>query len=122
MAVAPERPVGQSFGRGDARIAVCVDGALTRGYAAVVALRGEHDISTSEAVRVALAPLCGRVLVDLSACDFIDSTIISVLLKKTGELSREGDELELLVTADSIVSRALAIIGVQGLVAVRDAL
>jgi hypothetical protein len=47
------------------------------GYAATVVLCAEHDLATCEVVRVALAPLHGRVLVDLMRCSFINSTVIA---------------------------------------------
>jgi anti-anti-sigma factor len=123
MAVAPELRTPHSGPplRGAACIEVDVESARRDGYSAVVALIGEHDLATSEAVRVALAPLRGSVLVDLTECFFIDSTIISTLLKKAGDLNREGHRLELRVTPDSIVTRALAIVGIERLIAVRDA-
>ena len=53
------------------------------GYAATVLLRNEHDLASSEGIASVLAPILGNVLVDLSECEFMDSTVISVLLKKS---------------------------------------
>ena len=66
-------------------------------YAAVIDLCGEHDLATVEAVTDALSPFYGDVLVDLSSCDFMDSTVIGVLIRKAQELEREGHRLELVV-------------------------
>lgn len=56
----------------------------------VVVLRGEHDLSTSEGLRVALASVRGRALVDLTACTFIDATILGVLLADARRRDRIG--------------------------------
>jgi anti-anti-sigma factor len=120
MAVVPEPPDVDALRRGMAGVDV-QRGQV--GHDSVrVALVGEHDLATSEAVRVALAPLCGNVLVDLGQCFFVDSTIIAILLRKAAELGREGHELELRVTAGSIVARTLAITGVERFVSVREAI
>jgi anti-anti-sigma regulatory factor len=66
-------------------------------------------------VRVALAPLYGRVLVDLTRCSFIDSTVIATLIEKARALACDGHSLELRVSADpsSPVARTLAIVGMS---------
>jgi anti-anti-sigma factor len=95
----------------------------TGGYAAVVALRGEHDIATSEAVRVALDPLRGAVLLDLRDCEFIDSTIIETLLARAQQLAAEGHRVDLLLPPPrSVVARALELINIRDVVEVRESL
>jgi anti-anti-sigma factor len=84
------------------------------GYAAIVMLCGEHDITTGGALRVALAPLYGNVLVDLSECDFIDSSVIGALLEKSEDLRHEGRRIELVVPAESSrVRRSIEVIGLE---------
>jgi anti-anti-sigma factor len=101
------------------RIDVTLD---TGGYVAVVALRGEHDIATGEAVRGALAPLHGRVLVDLGDCEFIDSTIIEILLACGQRLAADRHRLELVLPPPrSVVARALELIRIRDVVDVRPA-
>ncbi len=96
------------------RIDVTLD---TGGYVAVVALRGEHDIATSKAVRSALEPLHGRVLVDLGDCEFIDSTIIEILLACGQRLAAERHRLELVLPQPrSLVARALELIRIRDVV------
>ena len=54
------------------------------GDAHVVSLRGEHDVSTVDLIRDSLAEAraaSGRIVVDLSAANFIDSTIAGVLVE-----------------------------------------
>jgi anti-anti-sigma factor len=65
-------------------------------HVAVVALIGEHDLAGCETVRTALARAAIRaphVLVDLTACDFIDSTVISMLLHTETVVTRDGGRL-----------------------------
>jgi anti-anti-sigma regulatory factor len=66
-------------------------------------------------VRVALAPLYGRVLVDLTRCSFIDSTAIATLIEKARALARDVTLSSLRVSADpfSHVARTLAIVGMS---------
>lgn len=60
------------------------------GFAAIVWLAGEHDLSTSDAIRDALSPIFGNVLLDLSECTFIDSSVISVIVGDVRARAREG--------------------------------
>jgi anti-anti-sigma factor len=100
----------------------CVDVSLdTGGYVAIVALRGEHDVATSDAVRAALDSLHGTVLVDLGDCEFIDSTIIETLLARAQQLAAEGHRLELMLPPPrSVVARALELMNIRAAVRVRD--
>lgn len=89
------------------------------GYAAIVSLCGEHDLATSAAIRIALLPIYGNVLVDLSACEFIDSTVIGSLLEKAEDLRREGHRLELVVPSENTrVRRIIDVIGLHTILAV----
>jgi anti-anti-sigma factor len=56
---------------------------------AIVSLVGEHDLADYEPLQQTLALATSRrrhVIVDLSACEFIDSTVISLLLHAQGEV------------------------------------
>jgi anti-anti-sigma factor len=87
----------------------------------VVELHGEHDLATREAVRVALAsPRCD-VLVDLSECTFIGSTVIGIIVKAAHTLARSGHRLELVLpAADSHVAKTLALARIHGLLPAYD--
>ena len=92
-------------------------------FAAIVTLRGEHDVATSADVRGALGPIYGNVLVDLSDCRFIDSTVIGALLVKHQELEREGHRLELIASpTNPMIARTLSIVGLDALVVVHDSM
>lgn len=68
---------------------------------AVVTLRGEHDLSTEAALTQALdeAAAHSNVLVDLSDCDFVDSTVIAALLRVARAVSERGEQLALCIPA-----------------------
>jgi anti-anti-sigma factor len=69
---------------------------------AVVTLRGEHDLSTTLQLSAALEAACARprVLVDLSQCAFIDSTVLALLLSAHSELVERDGRLELFLPSD----------------------
>ena len=84
-------------------------------------LRGEHDLSTAPEVRATLGSISGSVLVDLSDCAFIDSTVIGALIAVSQELEREGHVLELYVPPENrAVSRTLEVTRMGDLVVVHS--
>jgi anti-anti-sigma factor len=89
------------------------------GFAAIVHLVGEHDLATSTSFRDALQQINGNVLVDLSECSFLDSSVIGVLVRDHQARTREGQRLELLLPPQSTVARTLHISGVADLIPVR---
>jgi anti-anti-sigma factor len=68
---------------------------------AVVQLRGEHDLATEQALMQALdeAAAHSNVLVDMSECDFIDSTVIAALLRVARTVSERGERFALYIPA-----------------------
>jgi anti-anti-sigma factor len=68
---------------------------------AIVTVRGEHDLGTKSALEDALARAGRRrdVLVDLSHCDFMDSTVLAVLLSAHRSQAERGGRLELVIPA-----------------------
>jgi anti-anti-sigma factor len=76
----------------------------------IVVLRGEHDLNQRADVQEALTRACihEAVLVDLSQCTFIDSTIIGALIFAYQAQDKRGWCLGLIAPpATSIVSRCL---------------
>jgi anti-anti-sigma factor len=91
-------------------------------FAAVVRLCGEHDLATSAGVREALAPIQGSVLVDLSACAFLDSSVPTVLVLDACERAHAGQRIELLVpAANASVRRTLQVSGLTDVLVVYEA-
>src|SRR4051794_40608205 len=63
---------------------------------AVISLTGDHDLGGYEPLRTAFARAAIRgadVIVDLAHCDFIDSTVISMLLHTETIVTRAGGRL-----------------------------
>jgi anti-anti-sigma factor len=89
-------------------------------YAAVVKLSGEHDMATRDELNAALAPLYGDVLLDLSDCEFVDSSVIGLVLRKSQQLTRDGHRIELVVEPGSTVERALTIVDIRQFVTIHD--
>jgi anti-anti-sigma factor len=81
-------------------------------------MRGEHDLDSQPAVMLALAVArdYGNVLVDLSGCTFIDSSIINALLLASNRVRRRAGVLELVVGADAhVVRRVLEVTRVEAM-------
>ena len=88
--------------------------------AVVVALRGEHDLASSDELAAALEragaaePL---VVVDLSECAFIDSTVIAVIVTACARVQAEGRRLALVIPqTGGIVARTAELSGLRALV------
>jgi anti-sigma B factor antagonist len=66
---------------------------------AVVTLRGEHDLSTQPVLTRALklAAAHSSVVVDLSECSFIDSTVITELINTSQMLRASGERFMLVI-------------------------
>jgi anti-anti-sigma factor len=82
----------------------------------VVRLYGDHDLSSSEALSLALMETPGytHVVVDLSRCTFIDSTLIRVLLAASRRAQGHNGSVELVVPAEAnAVRRTLELANVQ---------
>jgi anti-anti-sigma factor len=93
----------------DDEMASRVDLREISGHTTVVTLVGDHDVFTKERLVEELerARLAATVIVDLTPCSFVDSTIIEALLS-----ARHRMRVELVMPSrDSIVDRALRITG-----------
>jgi anti-anti-sigma factor len=121
--VSDSNPTSQANGEGPwPLIEIRLFQSSEPGYSAVVKLCGEHDIATSVDLQQALAPICGNVLVDLSDCEFIDSTVITALIVDFQLRGRKGHRLELLVPPENrTISRTLAVSGADDLLRVHSA-
>ena len=76
----------------------------------IVALLGEHDISTEPRLSRALNEAAKRsdVLVDLSECRFIDSSVIRVLASAARAAAARGERLELAIPATQAPIRRIS--------------
>lgn len=93
------------------------------GYEALVSLGGEHDLASSDELRATFEPILGNVLVDLTRCEFMDSTVIGVLLAKQKDMQREGRRLDLVVPRENAaVARVIDVVGMRELLTVHERL
>jgi anti-anti-sigma factor len=82
--------------------------------AAIVRLHGGHDIATSRSLRQTLASVSGDVLLDLSDCEFIDSSVIYVIFSDAHARASDDHRLELLVPPENrAITRTLEIAGAR---------
>ena len=87
----------------------------------LIQLAGEHDYGSKGRVERVLGGLNGHVLVDLTDCDLIDTSIINVLLTKHRELQRAGFKLELIIPSTQVhLSRTFDLLGIRNLVTIRE--
>jgi anti-anti-sigma factor len=92
-------------------------------FHALVRLHGEHDLATSPLIENALASVEGHILMDLSGCTFIDSSVIGTIVRRVEELEPAGFRLELLVPPENeSVSRTLDLSGMRSTIPTRESL
>jgi anti-anti-sigma factor len=92
-------------------------------HVAIVTLRGEHDLTTRAAINDALtrAGDGSHVLVDLSECSFIDSTVIGVLVLAFQAYGEQGRRLELAIPPSaSAVQRVAKVTGLTTFFAIHE--
>jgi anti-anti-sigma factor len=95
-----------------------VEVAFHRLGVAIVTLRGEHDGSRRQALDAALAGAQPQlnVLVDLSECTAVDSSVIAALVATAGELQERGGALALIIPPKAVsVQRVAKLAGLADL-------
>jgi anti-sigma B factor antagonist len=77
---------------------------------AVLKLRGEHDLSSKPRLSEALAAASARpnVLVDLSECTFMDSSVIATFVVAHEKLGTRGGRLELIIPPQATTIQRVA--------------
>jgi anti-anti-sigma factor len=91
----------------------------------VISVRGELDLGTAprleENLTAARAGEGISVLIDLSDCEFIDSSGVSLIVRCWRDLeTKEGDEQLVLCCPKNQVKRLLKITGVEGSISIHD--
>jgi len=82
---------------------------------AVVVFTGEHDLSVRAEVEDIMESVIGEsrlVVVDLSEAEFVDSTIISLLVQAKRDASEQGCRFRLQLGTAAIVRRIFEVTGV----------
>jgi anti-sigma B factor antagonist len=84
-------------------------------HAALVVLGGEHDLYSADELQHTCDQslvACDHLIVDLSAAEFIDSTIIGVLLKTREKAAGLDRRFSVVLGTAPIVERILEVTGV----------
>jgi len=84
-------------------------------HAALLVLGGEHDLYSADQLRQTIDMSlsgCDHLIVDLSAAEFIDSTIIGVLVQTMKKASGLGRKFSVVLGTAPVVERALEVSGV----------
>jgi anti-sigma B factor antagonist len=88
---------------------------------ALVVLAGEHDLYSGDELRQAFEQSlsgCDHLIVDLSAAEFIDSTIIAVLLQTMKDANALERKFNVVLGTAPAVERILEVTGVIPLLSV----
>ncbi len=86
-----------------------------RPQVALVVLAGEHDLHSADEVQQTFdqsLAVCDHLIVDLSAVEFIDSTIIGVLLQTKKDTLERDSKFNVVLGTAPIVERILEVTGV----------
>ena len=90
---------------------------------AVVTVLGEHDVSTEPQLAQALVDASAHsdVIVDLSGCTFIDSTVIAALIKGASAVHARSERFALVIPPEQRhVARIARMIRLSEFLAVHD--
>ena len=90
---------------------------------AIVTLRGEHDLASRAEINAILARVGGEVdvLVDLSECSFIDSSVIGALVAAVQTFAERGRRLELAIPSDAVtIQRVAKVAGLATFLAIHE--
>jgi anti-anti-sigma factor len=83
-------------------------------HAAVVVLGGEHDLSSADEVQQTLDQslrACDHLIVDLSTAEFIDSTIVALLLQTKKNATEHDRKFNVVLGSAPVVERVLEVTG-----------
>jgi anti-anti-sigma factor len=83
-----------------------------RSGAVVVNLYGEHDLASAAKLRQIFSVLVlsyDLVVADLSATEFVDSTVLLTLVQVDGQAQKVGSRFRLQLGSEPIVRRALEV-------------
>ena len=84
-------------------------------HAALVVLAGEHDLHSADEVQEAFdrsLAVCDHLIVDLSTAEFIDSTIVGVLLQTKKHAIELDRKFNFVLGTAPVVERILEVTGV----------
>jgi anti-sigma B factor antagonist len=87
-----------------------------------VTLRGEHDLHSWSEVTLALANASQRrgVVVDLTACTFLDSSMLTALLVAAKQLRTRGGALAVVIPREAEIRRIFEVMNVDAVLAIHE--
>jgi anti-sigma B factor antagonist len=84
--------------------------------ASVIALRGEHDLSTGPAIQAACDDAWAHsssIVFDLAGATFIDSTVVGVMVRARRRAAESGGSVAVVATAGGPPARVLTLVGIN---------
>ena len=84
--------------------------------ASVVALRGEHDLSTGPAIEAACDNAWAHsssIVFDLAGATFIDSTVVGVMVSARRRATESGGSVAVVAPAGGPPARVLTLVGIS---------
>ena len=92
-----------------------VEVRLSQPHAVLVVLAGEHDLHSADEVQQTFdrsLAVCDHLIVDLSTAEFIDSTIVGVLLQAKKNAVELDRKFNVVLGTAPVVERILEVTGV----------
>lgn len=84
--------------------------------ASVIALRGEHDLSTGPAIEAACDSAWAHsssIVFDLAGATFIDSTVVGVMVSARRRAAESGGAVAVVAPAGGPPARVLTLVGIN---------
>ncbi len=84
--------------------------------ASVIALRGEHDLSTGPAIEAACDDAWAHsssIVFDLTGATFIDSTVVGVMVSARRRAADSGGSVAVVAPAGGPPARVLTLVGIN---------
>jgi anti-anti-sigma factor len=84
--------------------------------ASVIALRGEHDLSTGPDIQAACDDAWGHsssIVFDLAGATFIDSTVVGVMVRARRQAAESGGSVAVVAPAGGPPARVLTLVGIN---------
>lgn len=84
--------------------------------ASLIALRGEHDLSTGPAIRAACDDALAHsssIVFDLTGATFIDSTVVGVMVSTRRRAAESGGSVAVVAPASEPPARVLTLVGIN---------
>ena len=93
------------------------------GEVTVVVIRGEHDLSTSEALRAqfeAVRELHRPYVIDLSEATFIDSAVLGVLISAHDRAAQDGTGVGFVIGSGATVRKIIELTGLTAVLPIAE--